>query len=191
MLRRTQNSAGVLLGMAIVTIAWLLTGNAEAAQTVHLTLVIDGNQVQGESRVVSLEREGTIECSSFTWGVAIPTDETGFAIGARHYQPVTFTKRIDKSSPLLAKALAMNQPVSRAEFRFYRPSPGGSGVEENFYTIVLEDGYIRSISAVSEDAMLGGQTAPPMMETVSVVFGEITWTYEVGGVECRDDMILD
>jgi type VI secretion system secreted protein Hcp len=157
------------------------------AQTVHLKLQIDGNDVEGESTIASMEREGTIECSSFEDAVTTPREEvTGALTGKRRYSPVTITKRIDKSTPILWKALCQNEPVTSAEFRFFRPSPGGSGAEEHFQTITLENGYISEIKRVSEDSIMGGEKAPPMMEYVSIVFQDITITYEIGGASHKD-----
>jgi len=56
------------------------------------------------------------------------------ATGERTYEPIRIAKRIDKSSPLLAKALCNNE-VIEATFKFYRPDPAGSGTQEHFYTI--------------------------------------------------------
>jgi type VI secretion system secreted protein Hcp len=152
------------------------------AQTVHLKMAIDGNDIVGESTIASLEREGTIECSAFYYSLMTPREEaTGQLTGKRQHGPVKIVKRIDKSSPLLLKALCRNEMVTSAEFRFFRPSPGGSGAEEHFYTVLLENGYISSINQVSEDAIVGGKTAAPMMEEVGFIFQTITWTYEIGG----------
>ena len=157
------------------------------AQTVHLTLKIDGNDVEGESMIASLEREGTIQCSSFHYGANVDYDPASLRpIEKRQHEPVTIYKRIDKSTPLLLKALCLQEHVNSAEFRFYRPSPGGSGAEEHFYTVMLENGYICSLEQVSEDAIMAGEDAPPMMEEVAFNFREITWTYEIGGATHKD-----
>ena len=157
------------------------------AQTVHLRLLIDGNDIEGESTIASMDREDTIECSAFTYGLSTPRDETSLVLTARRqHTPVTITKRIDKSTPLLLKALCRNEPVTTAEFRFFRPSPGGSGAEEHFYTVLLENGFISAVEQESFDAITGGEMAPPMMEEVSFVFKEITWTYEIGGATHMD-----
>ena len=157
------------------------------AQTVHLKLEIDGNEVEGESTISSLEREGTIECSAFTYGLDTPRDEASGALsGKRQHRPVTITKRIDKTTPLLLKAVCNNEPVTKAEFRFFRPELGAPGTEEHFYTVLLENAYISSVGQESRDAITGGKNAPPMMEEVSLVFGRITWTYEIGGATHRD-----
>jgi len=158
------------------------------AQTVSLRLRIDGNDIEGESSISSLNREGTIECSSFRYGVTTPrTADTGALTGRRQHEPVIIHKRIDKSTPLLLKALCTNEPVTSAEFRFYRTSPRGSGVvEEHFFTVLLERGFISSVRQVSEDVIMAGKQAPPMMEEVAFVFSRITWTYEIGGVTHSD-----
>jgi type VI secretion system secreted protein Hcp len=157
------------------------------AQTIHLKLEIDGNAVEGESTISSMEREGTIECSAYEDAVQTPREETtGQLTGRRIYRPVTITKRIDKTTPLLWKALCQNEPVTSAEFRFFRPSPGGSGAEEHFQTVLLENGYVSAISRVSKDAIMAGENAPPMMERVSFHFQDITITYEIGGATHKD-----
>ena len=157
------------------------------AQTVHLKLQIDGNDTEGESTIASLEREGTIECSSFTYELTTPREEaSGQLTGKRQHRPIRITKRIDKSTPLLLKALCQNEPVTSGEFMHFRPSPGGSGAEEKFYTVLIENGYVGSVKQLSEDAIMAGEKAPPMMEEVSFVFQDITWTYEIGGATHKD-----
>lgn len=142
-------------------------------------LKIDGNDVEGESTITSMEREGTIECFGFQYDLTMPRDEaTGALTGKRQHSPVTIIKRIDKSTPLLYKALCLNEPVTSAEFRFYRPSPGSADGEEHFYTILLENGYVTDISSVGRG-----------LERVSFVFQDITWTYEIGGATHKDSWL--
>jgi type VI protein secretion system component Hcp len=52
--------------------------------------------------------------------------------------------------------------------------------------VLLEKGYISELHQLSEDAIIGGEAAPPMMEKVSFVFQDITWTYEIGGATHKD-----
>ncbi len=156
------------------------------AQTVHLKLEIDGNLIEGESTVTSMEREGSIECLSFGYEVTTPRNASGALTGRRQHGPIRIHKRIDKSTPLLIKALCKNEPVTLGEFRFFRPDASGSGAEEHFYTILMEKGYVASVLQLSEDVIMAGDQAPPMMEEVSFVFRDITWTYEIGGVTHKD-----
>lgn len=164
----------------------LLPVSTWAAQTVHIKLTIDGNAVEGESTVSSLEREGTIEASSAGFSVSLPVDSSGLPTGRHTYRPYVITKRIDKSSPLLFKALTNGEPVDELEAMYFRPSPSGSGAEEKFQTILLRNGRITSIIQTSEDAIIAGESAPPVMETVSFIFEQITMIYEIGGVEHTD-----
>jgi type VI secretion system secreted protein Hcp len=156
------------------------------AQTVHLKLRIAGNDIQGESTIASLGRADTIECSSFSCGLMTPYDKTTMALtGKALREPVEIVKGIDKTTPLLLKALHQQEPVDRAEFRFFRPAVTGAGDEEHFLTVLLEGGYIVSVTQLSEDPTVGGEAAPPMMEEVAFLFKYITWTYMIGGVEFR------
>jgi type VI secretion system secreted protein Hcp len=178
--------AMVMLALCILWLG-LSPERADAAQTVHLKLEIDGSVIEGESTISSMEREGTIECSSFGENGYTPIDAaTGLPSGRRQHRPITITKRIDKSSPLLWKAWTNNEPVSKAEFMFFRPAAGGSGAEEKFLTIMLEGGTIASMSVVSMDAIAAGEDAPPVMDSVTFTFQTITWTYENNGATHTD-----
>ena len=152
---------------------------------IHLMLQIDGTDIEGESTITSLDRENTIEVWSYRYEVITPReDSTGLATGRRQHSPIVITKRIDKSSPLLFKALAQNEPVTSGEFRFYRPDPAGSGAEEHYMTVLIEFGYVSSYRTFTlSDYSCGGTQ---LMEEISFVFQDITITYEIGGATHKD-----
>ena len=76
------------------------------AQSVHLELNAAGQKIDGDSTILSLGRENTIECIYFSDAVRTAREKSsGMATGDRTYEPLKILKRIDKSSPLLAKAL--------------------------------------------------------------------------------------
>jgi type VI secretion system secreted protein Hcp len=153
------------------------------SQTIHLALQIDGNDIVGESRITSLHRGNTIECLSYKYELLSPRDQrTGRIIGRRQHGPVSITKDVDSITPLLFKALTCNEPVNRAEFRFYRPNPSGDSREQHFYTVLLENGYITFVRQFSEEEFpKDGAPCRAMTEEVSFVFQTITWTCEVTG----------
>ena len=62
--RKTLRVRSTLLAM--VGLAMLGVVPAWSAQTVHLWLTVDGTRIEGESSIQSLEREGTIECLSYS-----------------------------------------------------------------------------------------------------------------------------
>jgi type VI secretion system secreted protein Hcp len=155
------------------------------AETVHLFLKANGKDVQGESQQKSLGRENSIECLLF--GMAVNTSReagSAMATGRRLYEPLTITKRIDKATPLLAKALCKNE-VIEATFKFYRPNPLGDGTTEQFFTVKLEKARIAAIKQEVTDTTPGGGDTPPT-EEVAFVFHTITWTYTNGGIEHQD-----
>lgn len=176
------------LSLPLIAALMLLSGSIFAAQPVYITLEINGNRIDGDSTVTSFDRENTIEAFSFGLNVNTPRDvATGGLTGRRQYRPITFLKRYDKATPLLLKALALNEPVTRLEARFFRASPV-DGAEQHYFTITLENGFISSINQVNEtplvptaDSNLAGR------ELISVVFDRITMTYENGGVTHTDD----
>lgn len=153
------------------------------AQTAYLWLEIDGNWIEGESTVSTLERNDTIECSSFRYGLEIPYDPgSGTPTGRPQHAGVRIEKRIDKSTPLLLKALFNNEPVNRAEFRFFRLDRTRPGEEEHYFTVLLKDGVIAGVTHFNEAPIPGGVEARPMLEEVVFVSQTITWTDEIRGV---------
>jgi type VI secretion system secreted protein Hcp len=157
------------------------------AETVHLYLKANGSDIQGESTQTSLGREGSIECLYFEDSVRTAREKgSGMATGRRTYNPIVIRKRIDKSSPLLAKALCNNE-VIEGTFKFFRPSPTGDGTTQQFFTVEIKEGRINSIKRVSPDTIDPASAQEPPTEEVGFVFHTIVWTYEDGGVTHEDN----
>lgn len=143
--------------------------------SIFLFIQIDGNTIEGESTVTSLERENSIQIDSFSQEMA----REGGKIEHKH---IVFTKVIDKTSPILFKALSSDERVDSAEFRFFRPSASGSGSEEHFYTIKIEYGKIESMITFT------GTNDPYYFEEISISFQDITWTDEINGATHKDSL---
>lgn len=156
------------------------------AETVHLVLVANGVVIEGESTQTDLGRDKTIECLSFKDNVRTARElGSRAAVGRRVHEPIEFIKRIDKSSPLLAKALCRNEKV-QGTFRFYRPSPNGDGTTEQFFSIEITDSRIDSIERISPNASDPAASKNPPMEIIRVVYATIRWIYEPTGAEFVD-----
>jgi type VI secretion system secreted protein Hcp len=156
------------------------------AESVHLFLKANGTDIKGESTQVSLGREGSIECIYYEQSVVTAREAgSGLATGRRQYQPLLIRKRIDKSSPLLMKALTENQVID-ATFKFFRPNPTGDGTTEQFYTVNFKQGRINSVKQLVPDAMVPAHSTHPPMEEVTFVFHTIGWTFNDGGVTHED-----
>jgi type VI secretion system secreted protein Hcp len=160
----------------------------DMAETVHLFLKANGSDIQGESSQSSLGREDSIECLYYEQAVSTAREAaSGMATGRRQYQPLLIRKRIDRSSPLIAKALTENQ-VIEGTFRFYRPSLSGDGTTEEYYTVRIKQGRVGSIKQFVPDVLGTETSVAPPQEEVSFVFNTIEWTYEPGGVTHEDNL---
>jgi type VI secretion system secreted protein Hcp len=156
------------------------------AETVHLYLKTNGTEIKGESSQHSLGREGSIECVYFEQAVKTAREAgSGMATGRRQYEPLLIRKRIDKSSPLIAKALVENH-VIEGSFKFFRPNPTGDGTTEQFYTIAIKQGRIASQKQIVPDTIVPATSTEPPLEEVSFVFHTISWTYTNGGITHED-----
>src|SRR5690606_25931769 len=145
------------------------------AETVHLFLKSNGSAVTGDSSVSSLGRDGSIECLSFIDSVRTAREAgSGLATGRRAFDPLVIRKRIDQSSPILARALCNNE-VIEGEFRFYRPSPAGDGTTEHFFTVSISDGRLSHIRRISPDVVDPAKAIEPPTEEVGFLFHTIRW----------------
>jgi type VI secretion system secreted protein Hcp len=156
------------------------------AETVHLYLKANGTDIKGESTQTSLGRQDSIECTQFLHSVRTAREAgSGMATGRRTYEPIKINKRIDKATPLIAKAMANNEKID-AEFKFFRPNPTGDGTTEQFYSVKVTAGRVAAIEWKVEDTMDPASSTRPPEETVSFVFHTITWTYTQGGIQHED-----
>ncbi len=157
------------------------------AQTVHLFLKANGSDIKGESTQASMGRADSIECVSFNSGVTSAREAaSNLATGRRQHEPILIRKRIDKASPLLAKALVENQQIEGI-FKFYRPNPTGDGTTEQFFTVAVKGGRVFSQKLMILNTLDPDQASEPPLEEVGFVFHTINWTYTNGGIEHEDN----
>ncbi|QSQ24821.1 type VI secretion system tube protein Hcp [Pyxidicoccus parkwayensis] len=156
------------------------------AESVHLYLKANGTDIKGDSTQTSLGRADSIECVYYDQKVFTAREAgSGLATGRRQYEGITIRKRIDKSSPLLMKALCENQ-VIEATFKFFRPNPTGDGTTEQFYTTSIKKARVNSIKQYVPDSFVPASTNLPPMEEITLVFHTINWTITNGGVTHED-----
>lgn len=150
---------------------------------VYLKLNVKGTAVDGESTVESIggvDVSKFIECDGFNEGVATAQDAASRTpTGQRIYDPLTIRKWVDKSSPELAKALCETAKVD-GEFYFFRPSSEDAQME-HFFTVKIEDARVSAIKRFLPEGMDDvAKAGKPPLESVSFVFGKITWTHVPG-----------
>ncbi|PSS57690.1 Hcp family type VI secretion system effector [Pseudomonas sp. BBP2017] len=92
------------------------------------------------------------------------------------HHPIVVTKAIDKSSPLLAQALASREEIE-CQFHFYRVSP--SGGQEKYYSIEIKGGQLAELVSDVPHAVLQNETEG--QEVVSLRYQTIRWTHHIAG----------
>ncbi len=156
------------------------------SETVHLYLKANSQDIHGESTQHSLSRQDSIECVYFEQEVMTAREAgSGMATGRRQYKPLIIRKRIDKSTPLIAKALVENAKID-AKFKFFRPNPTGDGTTEQFYTVEIKNGRVSHQKQFVPDTIVPATATDPPLEEISFVFHTISWTYTNGGITHED-----
>lgn len=155
------------------------------ADTIALALssTVQGD-IQGDNPLTTIERENTIEVLSFTNPLRTSFERgTGRATGKRYYEPIRFTKRIDRSSPKLRQALTRNEVVNGI-FKWYRPDNLGNA--EKFFTIEFKNGRIVSAEAQLPNVLDAAGANMPPLEEIQLVFDTIIWTFTDGDIASED-----
>ncbi len=148
--RSIRGAVAASLALAALTFAPL----ADAANDVFLQM----EGMQGDATDATFR--DAIVVQDFAFGVSTGPTTVGALPGKPQFDVVTFSKRVDRSSPKLFAAAAAAQGIPTATF-----STRGTGVKAFvFYKIKLTDVLVSSLK-VSETADL--------MESVSLSFGKI------------------
>lgn len=150
-------------------------------------------QKQGEIKgsVTQKGRENKIMVIAVSHEVLSPRDSaSGQATGKRQHKPFVITKELDKSSPLLYKALINNENISEWELQFWTPQVAaatGVGAERQHYTVKLQNARICDIKF----SMLNNRN-PELVrfaeyEEIAFTYQKITWTWNDGGITSEDN----
>ena len=132
------------------------------------------------------DHENEIQVQAFKLNMTVPKDpQSGQPTGRRIHTGVTFTKVLDKSSPMIMQALATGEQIKTATFKFFRTS--SSGEQEHYYTIELEEALITDVTPWFPNALDTSNAAISHMEDVSLSYKKITETHEVAGTSGSDD----
>ena len=145
-------------------------------------------KTQGEIKgsVTQAGREDSVMVIAYNHEVVSPRDAaSGLPTGKRQHKPLTITKEIDKSSPLLMTVLTNNEQITKWELRFWQPSPTGQEVQH--YTVELENASIASIRSEMLNNKYSENMNHKEREHVAFCYQKITWTWMDGGITASDD----
>jgi type VI secretion system secreted protein Hcp len=176
----------LFLGVVVLGVALLLSAPCGwAALPAYVEIVGPDGEIQGSCTLPG--REGNIVAYSFGHNITSPRDPaSGLPTGKRQHSPLKILKEIDQSSPLLYKALCLNQTLTKVKLKFYRIN-NQTGQEELYFTIELMNATIASITPSFPTAFLSQNDSYRHMETVAFCYQKITWTWVDGGIEHYDD----
>jgi type VI secretion system secreted protein Hcp len=162
-------------GIAVSIVGACLVASTQvgAAEPVYLTA---RGQKQGDIKgdVTQKGREGSMEVTKLELG----SSGSG---GARKWDSIRITKRIDQSTPLLLNAYFTNETLTNATLKLWRPAM--SGQEEQYLTISLQNALIVSDRIVNDASTSQGAA----VEEIALTFQKIMVTYPSSGKSTQDD----
>ncbi len=133
--------------------------------------------IKGESS--DARYPGTIEVSSFSWGVSNPASTTagGGGTGKASFQDFHFVCNNDKSSPLLMLACAQGNHIPSATLYVRKPSsdPTGGEAPAEYMEITLTDILVSSFSSNAAPPATPGGPRPLPTESFSLNFSKIEY----------------
>lgn len=107
----------------------------------------------------------------------------GLATARRVRQPISFTLRWSKATPLLLNAAASNETLSEVQFQRWLPNATGNGTEVDADHIQLTNARITSLKIVDQKDDDG------KLDTVVIVtlaYQKLTLTHQDGGISADD-----
>ena len=123
--------------------------------------------IDGES--TDRDHRNEIDVLSWTWGVTGATPAAGGGgggAGRATAQPLHFTHRYDKASPMLAKRAAAAQSIASAVLSVRKAGRG----QKDFLKITLKDVFVSSVTASGSD---GGE----VIESVTLSYRSVETAY--------------
>jgi type VI secretion system secreted protein Hcp len=136
--------------------------------------------------VTQAGREDSIMIIGYSHEVVSPRDAaSGLPTGKRQHKPVTLTKEIDKSTPLLMYSLVNNENIPSWKLEFWQPS--ASGMEVQFYTIELMNASVAGIRAELLNNKYPENMQHKEREHVTFCYQKVIWTWMDGGITAEDD----
>ena len=120
--------------------------------------------IHGES--TDAQHKGEIEVLSYTWGVAHPVAAGGAVTGRATFHELSFTHHIDKASPKIMEACALNRRLPEVLFTHRR----SGGAQPDYLILKLTNAIVTSVSI--SDTAGGG------IENVTLAFGQVDFEYK-------------
>lgn len=168
--------------LLLIVVLTVVISSQTSFAALNAYLYLEG-ETQGviEGSVTQAGREDTIMVIAYSHIISSPRDETCQPSGKLNHLPVSITKEIDKSTPLLFKAFVDHERMKEFRLEFWQPS--SSGQEVQHYTVILEGAYIAGIN----QEMLNNKYLENMQhkerEHISFTYDQVRRIWKEGGIE--------
>lgn len=149
-------------------------------------LRLTGQRARIQGSVTLRGREGTSAVIAVSHEIVSPRDAaSGRATGRRQHKPLVITKELDRASPALRQALALNEVLTQVDLLFYKIDP--SGTESQYFTVKLTNAAITSVALQMPNNKHADLAALETFEDVGFIYQKIEWTWTETGTVAVDD----
>lgn len=146
-------------------------------------------QIKGS--VTQKGREDSIMVIAVSHSIMSPRDpQSGLPTGQRMHKPFTFTKELDKATPILYNVLCTNENLTECIFKFWTPqikAATGVGSEVQHFTIKLTNANIASLDFRMANIRHTDLVKFAEYEELALTYQKIEWTWNDGGITADDD----
>lgn len=148
----------------------------------NLTVEGPAGKIEGSCDIAG--REGTILVQAFDHVVELPSDERGMVVGRRIHRPLTVTKEIDRSTPLLYQAMCTGDLLPSVKLDWYRVDEAGA--QELYFHITMRNAMVSKIHPWVPNVLDESSAGYRHMEDISFSYESISWTWVLDGIEYED-----
>ena len=164
-----------VLGLLVLSVALVVSPSVQAAQLIDV--YIEGatqGHIQGDGTRPS--HEDWIDAIEYHHLVSLPEGSSRL-----DHETIIFTKKIDRATPSLWRAMDNNEMLVEVKFHFWRPYGGGG--EENHYRVVLAQARIVAIEPLSPRNDIAETAGISMTERIRISYATMTVTWVDDGNE--------
>lgn len=110
-------------------------------------------------------------------------------LGTEEHRPMTFTKVMDRASPMLSVSLASGETLDSCTFEYYVPTHG-HGTDPSLI-VTLEDAFISEIETWEPKPTEPDFLPIGYLEKVALIYDRIRWQHMPSGHEAQRWWVLD
>jgi len=176
---KSSNIVITLLAFGVVLAATVAQGQT----TIYMWIEGSEQGVITAGELTTPGHEDEVLALAVTHSLEIPLDiHTGLPSGQRKHGAMNVVKAAGPSSVLVNQALVNGEQLT-VRIRFFKDDGGG---ETHYMTIELENAVLVSVKPRAVNSNEQSPATPPHLDTVSFIYGSITWTWVEGGISFED-----